>query len=70
VIENLRMAAAREIVPKRSFAAAERRAIELLLEHRLYRSDRTGEVISERLSLLTCPGAGTTRSCAFSTTCV
>jgi hypothetical protein len=55
VLENLRIASARGIVPKRSFAAAERRAIELVLEHRLYRSDRTGEVISERFTQLTYP---------------
>jgi hypothetical protein len=55
VLENLRIAAERGIVSKRSFAAAERRAIELLLEHRLYRSDRTGEVISERFTQLTYP---------------
>jgi hypothetical protein len=55
VLENVRIATARGIVPKRSFAAAERRAIELLLEHRLYRSDRTGEVISERFTQLTYP---------------
>ena len=55
VLENLRIAAARGIVPKQSFAAAERRAIELLLEHRLYRSDHTGDVISERFTQLTYP---------------
>jgi hypothetical protein len=45
VLENLRIAAARGIVAKRR----------LLLEHRLYRSDRTGEVISERFTQLTYP---------------
>ena len=55
VLENLRIATARGIVPKRRFAAAEARAVELLLEHRLYRSDRTGEVISERFTQLTYP---------------
>jgi hypothetical protein len=55
VRENLRIATVRGIVPKRSFAAAERQAVELLLEHRLYRSDHTGEVISERFTQLTYP---------------
>jgi hypothetical protein len=55
MLENLRIAAARGIVTRRSFAAAERRAVELLLEHRLYRSDRTGKVISERFTQLTFP---------------
>jgi hypothetical protein len=55
VLENLRIAAAREIVPKRAVAAAEERAVEFMLAHRLYRSDRTGEVISERFRQLTYP---------------
>ena len=55
VLENLRIATVRGIVPKRTFVAAEARAVELLLEHRLYRSDRTGEVISERFTQLTYP---------------
>ena len=55
VLENLRIATVRGIVPKQRFAAAEARAVELLLEHRLYRSDRTGEVISERFTQLTYP---------------
>ncbi len=55
VLENLRIATLRGIVPRRKFAAAEARAVELMLEHRLYRSDRTGEVISERFTQLTYP---------------
>jgi hypothetical protein len=55
VLENLRIAAARTIVPKRAFAAAEQRAVEFMLAHRLYRSDRTGEVISERFTQLSYP---------------
>ena len=55
VLENLRLATARGIVPEPSLAAAEQRAVELLLEHRLYRSDRTGEVISERFTQLSYP---------------
>jgi hypothetical protein len=55
VLENARTANARGIVSDGLFAAAERRAIELLLENRLYRSDRTGDVISERFTHLTYP---------------
>ena len=55
VLENLRIANVRGIIPTRSFAAAERRAVELLLEHHLYRSDHTGAVISERFTQLTYP---------------
>ena len=46
VLENLRIAAERGAVPKQAFRAAEARAVEFMLAHRLYRSDRTGEVIS------------------------
>jgi hypothetical protein len=55
VLENVRIAAERGAVPKRAFRAAEARAVELMLAHRLYRSDRTGEVISERFTQLTYP---------------
>jgi hypothetical protein len=55
VLENLRIAAEQEIVPKRAFRAAETRAAEFMLSHRLYRSDHTGEVISERFTHLTYP---------------
>jgi hypothetical protein len=55
VLENLRIAAGRGIVPDRAFRAAEVPAVEFMLSHRLYRSDRTGEVISERFTHLTYP---------------
>jgi hypothetical protein len=55
VLENARIAAARGIVSERAFRAAEARAAEFMLSHRLYRSDRTGEVISERFTHLTYP---------------
>jgi hypothetical protein len=55
MLENLRIAAEQEIVPKRAFRAAETRAAEFMLSHRLYRSDHTGEVISERFTHLTYP---------------
>jgi hypothetical protein len=55
VLENLRIATEREIVPKAAFREAEARAVEFMLAHRLYRSDHTGEVISERFTHLTYP---------------
>jgi len=55
VLENLRRAAARGAVPQPGFRAAESRAVEFMLAHRLYRSDRTGEVISDRFTHLTYP---------------
>lgn len=55
VLENLRIAAERGIVPIGAFRLAEARAAEFMLSHRLYRSDRTGEVISERFTDLTYP---------------
>ncbi len=55
VLENLRIAAARGAVPEQAFHAAEARAVELMLAHRLFRSDRTGDVISERFTQLTYP---------------
>jgi len=55
VLENLRIAAGRRIVPDRPFRDAEARAVEFMLSHHLYRSDRTGEVISERFTHLSYP---------------
>jgi hypothetical protein len=55
VLENLRIAFGRGLVAETALRHAEARALELLLSHRLYRSDRTGEVISERFTQLTYP---------------
>jgi hypothetical protein len=55
VLENLRIAAARGAVPGRAFRDAESAALEFMLAHRLYRSDRTNEVISDRFTDLTYP---------------
>ncbi len=55
VLENLRIAAARGIVSEHAFRDAEMRAIEFMLSHRLYRSDHTSQVISERFTQLTYP---------------
>ncbi len=57
VLENLRIAAGRGIVSDRAFRDAETRAVEFMLSHRMYRSDHTGEVISERFTHLTYPVA-------------
>jgi hypothetical protein len=55
VLENLRRAASRGVVSRQAFEEAEARAIQLMLAHRLYRSDRTGEPISDRFTNLTYP---------------
>ena len=55
VLENGRIAAGRGTVSERAFREAEARAAEFMLEHQLYRSDKTGEVISERFTHLTYP---------------
>jgi hypothetical protein len=55
VLENVRLAADRGLVSRTAFREAEARAIDFMLAHRLYRSDRTGEVISERFTHLTYP---------------
>jgi hypothetical protein len=55
VLEGLRIAAERGAVEERSFRDAEARAVEFMLAHRLYRSDKTGEIIAERFLDLTYP---------------
>jgi hypothetical protein len=55
VLENLRIAVEQGAIPAADFHGAESRAAELMLAHRLYRSDHTGEVISERFTHLTYP---------------
>jgi hypothetical protein len=55
VLENLRIAAARGSIDEGAFEEAEARAVELMLAHRLYRSDKTGDVIAERFTHLTYP---------------
>jgi hypothetical protein len=55
VLEGLRIASAQGAVAEESFAAAEDRALEFMLAHRLYRSDKTGDVIAERFTHLTHP---------------
>jgi hypothetical protein len=55
VLENLRIAVARGVIDKRAFQEAEARAVEFMLAHRMYRSDKTGTVIAERFTHLTYP---------------
>lgn len=55
VLEGLREAAQNGIVDLRQFKAAEDRALEFMLEHRLFKSDKTGAVIDERMTSLTYP---------------
>jgi hypothetical protein len=55
VLENVRLAVDQGAVPATAFREAEARAAEVMLAHRLYRSDHTGEVISERFTKLTYP---------------
>jgi hypothetical protein len=55
VLENLRIAAGQGAVDERAFEEAEAGAIAFMLAHRLYRSDRTGEVIAERFTHLSYP---------------
>jgi hypothetical protein len=55
VLEGLRPAAARGSVPAKATADAEARALEFMLAHRLYRSDKSGEPISERFTQLSYP---------------
>ena len=55
MLENVRVAVEKGAVPAAAFRDAEARAAEFMLAHRLYRSDHTGEVISERFTQLTYP---------------
>jgi hypothetical protein len=55
VLENLRLAAARGAVAQRAAREAEAGAIEFMLAHRLYRSDKTGEIVADRSTHLTYP---------------
>ncbi len=55
VLENVRIAVDQGAVPATAFRDAEAHAAEFMLAHHLYRSDQTGEVISERFTQLTYP---------------
>lgn len=55
VLEGLREAAKAGVVKKAQFKKAEDRAIEFMLEHRLFKSDKTGKVVDDRITQLTFP---------------
>jgi hypothetical protein len=55
VLEGLRAAASAAVVAEPAFAVAEERALEFMLQHQMYRSDKTGKVINERFLKLTNP---------------
>lgn len=55
VLEGLREVRGSGVLSESEFRQAEARAIEFMLEHRLFRSDKTGEVINSRFLDLTYP---------------
>jgi hypothetical protein len=55
VLEGLTEAARVGNIAPKTFRTVEKRALEFMLEHQLYRSDKTGEVINERFTHLTYP---------------
>lgn len=55
VLEGLSAAAEAGIIPMSVFRQNEARALEFMLAHRLYRSDRTGGIIKDRFIQLTFP---------------
>jgi hypothetical protein len=55
VLEGLREAVTAGVVEQTHFETAEARALEFMLAHRLYKSDKTGDVIDERMTDLTFP---------------
>ena len=55
VLDGVREAIARRIGPSNKQRAAEARAIELMLAHRMFKSDKTGKVIHEKFTRLSFP---------------
>ncbi len=55
VLEGLRKIHETGLLPVGQFESAEARAIDFMLQHQMYRSDKTGEIISERFLNLTFP---------------
>lgn len=55
ILEGLSAAAEVGIVSKTAFPQSEARALEFMLAHRMYRSDKTGAIIEERFTYLTFP---------------
>jgi hypothetical protein len=55
VLEGLALAATAGNLASETFRQSEGKALEFMLAHQLYRSDRTGEIIHERMTSLTFP---------------
>lgn len=55
VLEGLAAAAEARVISAEALRAVEARALEFMLAHRMYRSDKTNEVISERFTHLSFP---------------
>jgi hypothetical protein len=55
VLEGLRGAASVGLISAEVFAQSETRALEFMLEHKLYRSDKTGRVVDPRFMALSFP---------------
>lgn len=55
VLENARIAASQGAIAASAFREAEARAVEFMLVHRMYRSDKTGKVVADRFAHLTYP---------------
>ncbi len=55
VLEGLREAADAGVIERQRFESAEARAMEFMLQHRMYRSDKTGEVVKTQFVHLTYP---------------
>jgi hypothetical protein len=55
VLDGLRESCAAGIISRDTFAAVEIRAMDFMLAHQMYRSDKTGEVVSDRFLHLTYP---------------
>lgn len=55
VLEGLAAAAEAQVISAEAFRAVEARALEFMLAHRMYRSDKTDEIISERFTYLSFP---------------
>lgn len=55
VLEGLRAAAGSGIVDQQTVREAESKAIEFMLAHQLYRSDKTGEAINENFTMISFP---------------
>ncbi|MFZ0549141.1 MAG: hypothetical protein WAM60_27080 [Candidatus Promineifilaceae bacterium] len=55
VLEGLREAAEIGMVARDRFETAEAQALEFMLAHRMYKSDKTGQIVHERMTYLTHP---------------